>query len=662
MSAGSDYRLGYRADVEGLRAIAILLVIGAHALVPGFGGGFVGVDAFFVLSGFLITGLLIREIAETGRLKFADFYLRRLRRLFPALIAMLLVSSVLAALVLAPMAQMTQALTGISVTAWLSNVHFALSRLDYFAPGNETNIFLHTWSLGVEEQFYLIWPALIYLVLRNRGMKGLGWLRICMISVAVVSLVACWGLTYRSPQLAFYMMPLRAWQFAVGALVWLEFRERSGWLALRRLNGKTAGALGALGLAMLLLAGCLLDSNKPYPGLYAMVPTIGAALAIASGSCGTETFVQRMLSLKVFQAIGRVSYSWYLWHWPVLLLGHALTDFNTAAYRLAYVFVSLLLAIVSYRFIERPIRHQQWWLVHKRAAALCAVVVAVLSITYLLRWYNHAYDVAQRGEQRRIALSQMDAPVIYAMGCDDWYRSDQVKICAFGDAHATHTVLLLGDSIAGQWFPAISQLYERVGWRLLVLTKSSCPMVDHPYFYARIGRIYTECATWRNATLSKIDGIKPDVVIMSSDATPFFSPEEWTDGSIRVMRSLSKAATQVYVLRATPSLPFDGPDCLAEHVSRPRWLPGNGNCNVLVNDAVGDRIYNALEAAASQFENVHVVDLNNEICAANVCHAELNGVIVFRDSKHMTATFVKSLEPELGKKLQADTPRANSSM
>ncbi|GLQ93210.1 hypothetical protein GCM10007901_21610 [Dyella acidisoli] len=280
----------------------------------------------------------------------------------------------------------------------------------------------------------------------------------------------------------------------------------------------------------------------------------------------------------------------------------------------------------------------------------------MLSITCLLHWYNYAYDVAQGGEQRRIALSQIDAPIIYEMGCDDWYRSDQVKICAFGDAHAAHTALLLGDSIAGQWFPAISQLYDRLGWRLLVLTKSSCPMVDYPYFYARIGRIYTECAAWRNAALRKIDEIKPDVVIMSSDATPFFSPEEWVTGSTRVMRSLSKAATQVYVLRATPSLPFDGPDCLAEHASRPKWLLGNGSCSVLVSDATGNRIYAALEAAATQFANVHAVDMNSEICAASVCDAEQNGVVVFRDSKHMTATFVKSLEPELGKQLRADAP------
>jgi peptidoglycan/LPS O-acetylase OafA/YrhL len=157
MGANNDeYRLGYRGDIEGLRAIAILLVVGAHAGVPWLRGGFVGVDVFFVLSGFLITGLLVQEITRTGRLGFADFYIRRLRRLLPALMVMLIGTSLLASLLLAPIGQLSQASAGATAAVWMSNIHFALGRLDYFSPGTETNMYLHTWSLGVEEQFYLI--------------------------------------------------------------------------------------------------------------------------------------------------------------------------------------------------------------------------------------------------------------------------------------------------------------------------------------------------------------------------------------------------------------------------------------------------------------------------------------------------------------------------
>ena len=646
-----DYRLGYRADIEGLRALAILLVICAHAAMPGLSGGFVGVDVFFVLSGFLITGLLMQEMSNTSRLSFAEFYLRRARRLFPALIVMLLGSAALAALVLAPAAQMLQSVAGASAAAWASNIHFAFNKLDYFAPGNETNIFLHTWSLGVEEQFYLVWPALIYLVLRKNFATGLGRLRLCMMLVMVFSFGGCLFATYEYPQQAFYMMPLRAWQFAIGALVWLEFRARHGWLFVHGAGIRARSLLGWSGLLLLLGAGCLLGTDKPYPGLYALAPTIGAAFVIAAGCYGDATVVQRLLSLAPMQAIGRISYSWYLWHWPVLLLGRALTGSNIPIWRLLYVVVSLLLAVASYRLVEQPVRHQRWWLTHKRMAVYGLLSSMVLSVALMLHWYGYAGKVALGGGQRVIAESHNDAPIIYPMGCDDWYSSDRVRACAFGDAHAEHTAILFGDSIAGQWFPAVSKLFERPGWRVLVFTKSSCPMVDQDFFYSRIGRVYTECSRWRKDVLQEISKLKPDLVLISSSDNAGFSEKEWSDGSMRVLQSISSTVSHIYVLRATPHLPFDGPDCLAEYSSRPRWLPGGNGCSAPLENERADLIYASLQKAASHFENVHVLDMSDVICPGGICHAEQGRMIVFRDSQHMTATFAQSLAEKLGSRL-----------
>jgi len=652
----AEYRLGYRGDIEGLRALAILLVVGAHASVPGCSGGFVGVDVFFVLSGFLITGLLLQKITEAGQLSFADFYIRRLRRLLPALMVMLIGSSLLAALVLGPTAQMPQALAGASALVWLSNVHFAAQKLDYFAPGTETNIFLHTWSLGVEEQFYLIWPALVYAILRKADAKGLDQLRAAMMLVALVSLAVCIWATHRYPQMAFYMMPLRAWQFSLGALVWLEFREGRGRLLMGSIGAAARDLLGWVGLAMVLGAGYLLDANKPYPGLWSLLPTIGAGFVIASGSCGEKGMVQRLLSVAPLQAVGRVSYSWYLWHWPMLLLGFALTESNAPIYRLAYVAISLLLAIASYRFVESPIRHQRWWMLHRRATTYIVTAIVAFSIVGMLRWYAYAGSVAHGPVEQRIAAAHGDAPIIYAMGCDDWYRSSQVKPCVFGDAQAVHTVVLVGDSIAGQWFPAVSKVFDQPGWRLLVLTKSSCPMVDEDFFYARIGRTYIECSNWRKAVLDVLAKIKPDIVLTTSSDLPPFSQEQWESGTERVLRSLSASGGQVYFLRATPHLPFDGPDCLTEDRLRPRWLPTTRSCNVLVKDRHADEVYAGLQRAASHFENVHALDLNSLICPGGTCRAEQGRMVVFRDSQHMTATFAASLAGALGDRLRQGLP------
>jgi len=648
--SGNEYRLGYRSDIEGLRAIAILFVVAVHAGVPWLEGGFVGVDVFFVLSGFLITGLLVREVADKGRLRFVDFYVRRLRRLLPALIVMLLVTGGLAVLLLAPAEQRDQASAGAMAAFWLGNIHFAFAKLDYFSPGTETNLFLHTWSLGVEEQFYLLWPALLVWLLGRDGYRGIARLKVGMFVVIATSLMTCVLLTYKAPQLAFYMMPLRAWQFSAGALVWLYFNMPENVEAnVQSTEGVTVLLhwFGWLGLAMLAIAALVFDSKTPYPSMYAILPTLGTVWIVAAGSRNSLSGVSRALSWRPLQAIGRVSYSWYLWHWPLLLLGHALTGSDSPAYRLFWVLLSLVLAVISYRCIEAPIRHQRRWLVHGRAALFGAMASMVLVNVLCIDWYNRASVRMKEPEQQRYAMAHSDAPVIYGMGCDDWYHSDQVQICAFGPIKAARTAVLMGDSIAGQWFPAVATIFDKLGWKLLVVTKSSCPMVDVSFFYARIGREYTECSTWRNNALKQIAAMKPDLVLLGTVSTNGFSQVQWVEGSESVLRSIASLSGHIYILRGTPHLPFDGPDCLAEHSGRPTWMGFKNACSAASNDEHADDVYDWLQQASRKFGNVTTVDMSNVICPKGVCVAERNGVIVFRDSQHMTATFAESLAPAL---------------
>ena len=363
----STHRLRYRGDIEGLRAVAILLVVAAHAGVPWLAGGFVGVDVFFVLSGYLITGVLLGELGKTGHLQFANFYARRFRRLLPALLVMLAGAGAVAVIALPPSAQGDQAMAAATASAWLSNIHFAMAKLDYFSPGAAGNLFLHTWSLGVEEQFYLVWPALI-LWSFHRWAKGnstprdkIRRLKVTMIVITTVSLAGCVVLTYSSPQIAFYTMPLRAWQFGIGALVWLYFGDPTENERSDGASGLSASAchwLGWSGLGAVLLAALWFDVNSSYPGWRSMLPTFGAAAIIAAGARSATTGIPRALSSKPLQAIGRVSYSWYLWHWPVLLLGGVLLSTGGPVFRAALVAASFLLAVASYRWIESPIRHQ----------------------------------------------------------------------------------------------------------------------------------------------------------------------------------------------------------------------------------------------------------------------------------------------------------------
>lgn len=645
------YRLGYRGDIEGLRAVAILLVVAAHAKVHWLAGGFVGVDVFYVLSGYLITGLLVQEIQTTRNLRFADFYARRLRRLLPALMLMLAVTCVLGWLLLAPGEQPGQAKAGVGAALWLSNFYFAFSQMGYFAPGTETNLFLHTWSLGVEEQFYLVWPLLLVLVMGAwQGAKNppsarrLKW---GMVGIFVLSLALSLYWTRNAPHLAFYMMPSRAWQFALGGLTFLRFGAPAYQPDARARRGTWLIAASWIGLGLIVLAAWLLDEHVAYPGTWALLPSFGAALVLAAGSHGSMAGAGRLLSLRPMQAIGRVSYAWYLWHWPALLLGAALLDFSNGWNRAALAVLSLLIAFLSYHFFETPIRRNRKLIARPRMAVFVALALMIVAGSFALRWRNAAVQRMDSPEQLPYELVRTDAPIIYGMDCDEWYHSADVHICAFGDKSAAHTAVALGDSVALQWFPVYAQVFDKPGWRLLVVTKSSCPMVAVPIFYPRIGREYTECAQWRHDGLLEIASLKPDVVIFGSTFTYDYTQTQWIEGTRQVLRSLSANAKQVYVMRSTPTLPFDGPSCLAPRSWLYRALSSRARCTGPAHTVLADNVYQWLGAASTPFANVHLVDMTNSVCPGGLCRAQINGKIVFRDDQHMSATFAQSLGPAL---------------
>ena len=658
------YRLGYRGDIEGLRALAILLVVAAHAGCVWLSGGFVGVDVFFVLSGYLITGLLLQEIDETGGVRFLAFYARRLQRLLPALMLMVALVAVAATVLLPPTEQPFQATGAASASVWLSNMHFAFARLSYFGPGAESNLFLHTWSLGVEEQFYLIWPALLVVVLGAwRGKQAAvdsKRLKIAMLVVLAISLVACILLTGMAPQLAFYLMPTRAWQFALGALVFLYARRPAAVVddALVQTPRSSAAvriahATGWLGLGTILVASLWFGPNMPYPGVRAVLPSIGAAAILLAGSWLPTAGVARILSVRPMQALGRVSYSWYLWHWPVLLLGAQWLGSDTPLDRGALVLLSLALAVLSYRLVEAPIRRNPRLVARPGIMALGAVALMVLVNAGCIRWYNAVSHWINQPQQQRYQAAQFDYPVIYKMGCDEWYRSAQVRICGFGPAKAAHTVVLMGDSVGAQWFPAVALAFDKPGWRLLVITKSACPMVDEPMFYPRIGQEYTVCTEWREDALKAVAALKPDVLILGSTSTYGFTRTQWLDGTSNVLNAVAADVGHIDLVRATPDLPFNGPACLAQQ----SWLRGtlamHHACEAPASSPQNTNVYRWLGEVARRYRNVNTIDMNGWVCPGGECKAQRDGMIVFRDNQHLTASFVQSLSGDFAKRLQA---------
>lgn len=632
-------RLPFRPDIEGLRAIAILLVVGTHAGVPWLEGGFIGVDVFFVLSGFLITGKLVHEVSITGRIKLLPFYVNRIRRLLPALLLMLLLVGWASTWLLSPLELPAQFNAARMAALWLSNIYFAFGKMEYFSAGSERNLYLHTWSLGVEEQFYLLWPALLLWMLLSNGQSTVR-LKVGMVVVFAASLLACILITRVEPLLAFYMMPLRAWQFAAGALVWLVYARAA---QAPPLIIRAAPAIGLLGLGLILACGVWFDARRPYPGAWAILPTLGTASALVAGSLPSgRTGIYRLLSLSLLQWLGRVSYSWYLWHWPVLLLGYSITNDHSPEYRATLLAFSLMLATISLVLVETPLRRWSRWQVFPRTAVLASFAGMIAICMLVGHWSRHSGYSLHSTQIQRYATARGDAPIIYKMGCDEWYHSASVRICKFGDVRSTHTAILIGDSHAGQWFPAVRRALEQPGWQLLVITKSSCPMVDENFFYARIGREYTECSQWRDAAITHIREIKPDILIFSS-ADAGFTQQQWTTGTARILERVSPVSGRVFLLRDTPTLPFNGPDCLMRRALRPEWLRHFESCSAPAEDARATAIKSWLQTAIARFPNARILDLNGHICIAGTCRAELNDHVVFRDEQHLSASFAISL-------------------
>jgi peptidoglycan/LPS O-acetylase OafA/YrhL len=352
--------------VEGLRAVAVLAVLWYHIGLPGAPGGFTGVDIFFVISGFLITGLLLRQHETSGRIDLRQFYSRRLRRILPAVLAMIAVTMVVAAFVLAPLQVPGIAEDGAAAALSLGNVRFALESADYFAA-TDASPFRHLWSLGVEEQFYLVWPALLILslrVLRSRPAIAVG-----VGAITVGSFIFALFLTESFAPWAFYSLPSRLWELSMGGLLAVGV----GWLA--RVPRLMLLPVGWIGVGLVAAAVIVIDGTTPYPGSAALLPTFGAAALIVGGAGGPVGWI---LTREPVRFIGRISYSLYLWHWPILVLpalviGEPLPLILSCALGAS----SIVIAAASWRLIEEPFRRGRLWTRRPRLVVATALATAV---------------------------------------------------------------------------------------------------------------------------------------------------------------------------------------------------------------------------------------------------------------------------------------------
>lgn len=634
-------RLKHRADIEGIRAIAVIAVVAYHAGLPLVGGGYIGVDVFFVVSGYLITWLLVNEVQSSGTVDFVGFYLRRGRRLLPALAVVTVVTAACAFVFFAPIEQQRMATTAVAASLYAANLFFARVSADYMAPAAETNPFLHTWSLGVEEQFYFAWPLLIWLALRPRGdgsPQSLARLKRVVGVTTVLSFALCAWLTQTRQSWAFFLPLTRAWQFAAGALLALMPKHRD-------VPASRAAAVGLAGAATLVATVLLFDQTTAFPGWRAALPTLATMALLVGSSHGP---IGALLESRPMQYFGRRSYSLYLWHWPAVVFAHALAPGDVVSLCVS-LGLSWVLAEAGYRWVEMPVRHSKRLANNRQASTALSIGLTLAAAVIAIAWRQGSIALAAQGRQAELVAARGDLPEIYPECSVSLYETEP-RVCSFGENDAP-TLVLLGDSHAAQWAPAYRAFADREGWRLVVMTKSACAVSAAPIFLRKLRRPFRECATWRDEALREVAALAPQVVVIAHTRRHELIGANWEDALAPIVQRLQAVSEHVVLMRDTPHLGTVLPNCLA----RADWAPAlhdTESCGreLSIDESASDV---AMRELAVAHPRTHYFDLIPALCGDDGCRLVEGGAPNYRDSNHLTATRARSFAGQVAEFVSA---------
>ncbi len=609
-------------QIQGLRALAALLVTLFHA--KWVNGGFIGVDIFYVISGFLITGLLLREIERTGTINFKEFYARRFKRLLPTSFFVLLITAVASWLLIPDTMRSSLGRDIIAASLYVSNYLFAWWQADYQNLDATPSPVIHYWSLAVEEQFYLIWPLLIlFFFIAATKFKKKILLTFLVAAVTALSFIFSIYQTETSPIWAFYSLPTRAWELGLGALLVL----------LPPI--KTKKLVGLLGFIFIIVSAFIFGETTAFPGVNAVLPVLGTVMLISTIN-SWPPFLNDVANSRMFQWLGEISYPLYLWHWPLLVLPSTYFARPLAIYeRILAIIATIILADLTHRFIEEPFRKHKTepTLVFKRSGVI--TLVSVLIGTAIIFSSSDKIDVS--GINGAVSLAQIKArPLVYDDGCHANYAQTKSDECIYADTKSDKTMVLYGDSHAAQWFPALVEIASRSGYRLISLTKSACPSVDTVRL-DQGGFKMSRCKQWRINTIKRIQEINPDVLIMSSfqyfAQPPRFTDREkwWNDGQRKLLTEVKNISPHLIYITDTPHPLRDIPACLANY--------SISKCNTTQRSE---------DLSISGF---NVINPNSWLCS-RVCPAVKDGVVAYRDASHISVDIAIALIPRLTQALR----------
>jgi len=616
----------YRTDIDGLRAIAVGVVVAFHMGVPLSQAGFIGVDVFFVLSGFLITGILAGEADELGTLRLGRFYTRRIRRLLPASTLTVLATMAASFALLSALSWRLIAETSTAAALYVSNIFFAQQSDNYFAADVQNNPLLHFWSLAVEEQFYIVWPLLILVLSRFSSrvrILGLG-------AVAVASLIHSIILTEAATPWAYYSPLSRAWEFAAGGLVALLLP-----LGIKHASALVREIVAWSGLA--LIGGSLLfiTEQTPFPGVAAIPTVLGTCLVIVA-VVAEKSPLGIILRSWPMQQIGALSYSWYLWHWPFLVIGQAYLNDTRPATRILLAAASLGVAAITHHLIENPVRFAKTLVRAERPNWIMAGAMIAVVLVASFGMVRSADNELAQPEFSDLVVAQDDVPRLAGKGCDVADIDYLLSECSGGSPDASKTIVVLGDSHAQMWTPTLEALADELDFHFTVHILGGCNVAG---VQAQVTASYCTEVQARNVEI--VDALDADAVLVSHISTNILDvPEqEWIDGIDEFLTAMDQRDVEVAWVHDGPGLSRDPIECVA--------TKGEAACTEPVEELVRvserlRRVETPTLVAHAAFAYVPI----EVLCNDETCPLRSDGIFVFRDDDHVSATYATALAPQ----------------
>lgn len=596
---------GLRLDIQALRAVAVLAVIAYHYGYSGFKGGFLGVDIFFVISGFVITTRLL-GYQGSFRDTLSDFYLKRAKRLLPSSLLVILLTAIFARLVLPSISLAVIAKESLATSLFLPNLYFAHEQNNYLNLGLDPSPYLHYWSLGVEEQFYLIWPFLLLVIFRKKILP--------IMVLLPLAVLFSFLLTHHNSVASFYQPWTRAWEFMIGAaLVFLPGMKSP-------VFSRITALFGWIGVALSIF---LIDTSHPTPGFTTLLPVCAAALVI------TANF--SIPARSGLPYIGNISYTLYLVHWPLFIIFMSRFPGTNITKRLLMTLIAIALAAVIYKYFENPLR-TQIRIQHLWQFAIPLGVIAALSFGLLESGTAIATGPIHISRQ---------VPILYADGCHLPFDVSTPKAnCFFGDTSSTTYVILAGDSHAAMHFPGINLLAQKHHWKLLTLTKSSCPAAE--LTIVRSAKLDTACISWEKNLASEFLRYKPKFIFLAGATEQSYElannkvsyASAYGIGFTKTLDAASNSGATPVLLSDTPWPGKDSPSCIVRNATR------ISQCNLQPPHSATTEVVKTI----AQSRGAIVIDPSIVLCSARTCPAVYANTNVYRDYSHISVATSLRLE------------------